>query len=151
MYWKGKKRSEATKLKISRNNGSYWLGKTMPPEIRAKLGHKGHPFYKGGEKGWFKKGRENLNYVDGTYKNPYPKEFTASLKLKVRVRDNYTCCLCGRTEREELEEFNRVLCVNHIDFIKENCRLENLNTLCLRCNVRINRDRDYWSNYFNGL
>ena len=25
---------------------------------------------------------------------------------------------------------------------------ENLNTLCLRCNVKINRERDYWTNYF---
>jgi len=81
--------------------------------------------------------------------NPYPSEFNLELKLKIRKRDNFTCCLCGRTEREELEELNRVLCINHIDFNKNNCKENNLNTLCLRCNVKINRERDYWKNYFN--
>lgn len=84
----------------------------------------------------------------GISKNPYPKEFNYSLKLEIRTRDNFTCCRCGKTEREELEEINRVLCVNHIDFDKENLYQENLNTLCLRCNVQINRDRDYWTDFF---
>ncbi|MEK6879396.1 MAG: hypothetical protein AABY22_07310 [Nanoarchaeota archaeon] len=73
------------------------------------------------------------------------------MKLKVRTRDNFICVLCGRTEREELEELNRVLCVNHIDFDKNNCKEENLNTLCLRCNVKINRKREYWTDYFNNI
>lgn len=93
-------------------------------------------------------GKEHWNWKGGISFNPYPKEFNKELKLKVRKRDNFTCCLCGRTEREELEEFNQVLCVNHIDFDKNNCKLENLNTLCVRCNVKINRERDYWANYF---
>ena len=50
---------------------------------------------------------------------------------------------------EELEELNRILCVNHIDFNKQNCKEDNLNTLCLRCNVKINRNREYWTNYFS--
>jgi hypothetical protein len=96
-------------------------------------------------------GSKHWNWQGGTIPNPYPKEFTSELKLKIRIRDNFTCCLCGRTEREELEELNRVLCVNHIDFDKKNCREENLNTLCLRCNIKINRERDYWTNYFNTI
>ena len=94
-------------------------------------------------------GEKHWNWQDGLSNNPYPKEFNTKLKLKIRQRDNFTCCLCGKTEREELEELNRVLCVNHIDFNKDNCKEENLNTLCLRCNVKINRNRDYWTNYFN--
>ena len=91
------------------------------------------------------------NWKGGISFNPYPKEFNAKLKLKIRQRDNFTCCLCRKTEREELEELNRILCVNHIDFDKNNCKEENLNTLCVRCNVKINREREYWTNYFNNL
>ena len=83
------------------------------------------------------------------YKNSeYPEKFNKQLKFKIRTRDNFTCCLCGKTEREELEELNRVLCVNHIDFNKNNCKTSNLNTLCLRCNIKINRKREYWEEYF---
>lgn len=95
------------------------------------------------------KGEKHWNWKGGISNNPYPSEFNITLKLKIRTRDNFTCCLCGKTEREELEELNRILCVNHVDFDKNNCKEENLNTLCLRCNVKINREREYWTNYFN--
>ena len=72
-------------------------------------------------------------------------------KERVRKRHNVTCCVCGRTEREELEELNRALCVNHIDFNKQNCAESNLNTLCIRCNVKINRNREYWMDFFSTL
>jgi len=58
--------------------------------------------------------------------------------------------LCGKTEEEELKELGRVLCVNHIDFNKNNLSLNNLNTLCLRCNVTINYNRNKYLNYFQG-
>jgi len=162
---------------------------------------KGHPIYKGSEKGWFKKGqkfgkRKHIRKGHPSYKskersrkisesklgnknpmkrrdvafkatrhrvgsrpwnygtsvcNPYPPEFNARLRLKIRTRDNFICCLCGKTEVEELEELNRVLAVNHIDFNKNNNEEINLNTLCLRCNVKINGNRDYWKNYFQKL
>lgn len=94
------------------------------------------------------RGENNPNWWGGLKKNPYPAEFNKLLKEKIRKKYDYTCCLCGRTEREELEELNQVLCVNHIDFDKNNCKEENLNTLCVRCNVKINREREYWTNYF---
>lgn len=96
-----------------------------------------------------KRGDEHPDWAGGKSKIRYPTEFNTELKRKIRERDNYTCCICGKTEREELEELNRVLCVNHIDFDKNNCSESNLNTLCLRCNVKINRQRDYWTDYFN--
>ena len=94
------------------------------------------------------KKENHWNWKGGISRNPYPPEFHDELKLRIRVRDNFTCVLCCRTEREELEELNRVLCVNHIDFNKNNCVDDNLNTLCVRCNVKINREREYWADYF---
>ncbi|OGL46474.1 MAG: hypothetical protein A2W05_07155 [Candidatus Schekmanbacteria bacterium RBG_16_38_10] len=95
-----------------------------------------------------RRGENHPDWKGGISKIRYPREFNNELKLKIRTRDNFTCCLCGQTEREELEELNRVLCINHIDFDKNNCKENNLNTLCLRCNVKINREREYWSDYF---
>ncbi len=96
-----------------------------------------------------RKGELNGSWKGGISNNPYPKEFNTKLKLKIRTRDRFTCLICGKTEREELEELNRVLCVNHIDFNKNNCKESNLNTLCLRCNIKINREREYWVDFFN--
>lgn len=128
---------------------SWTKGKPRPKstrdKIRKTLKLKGiKPLYR-----YNKTGKEHWHWKGGVINNPYPKEFTPKLKLKIRTRDNFICCLCGKTEREELEELNRVLCVNHIDFNKNNCNEKNLNTLCLRCNVKINREREYWTNYFN--
>ncbi len=93
-------------------------------------------------------GDKNGSWLNGLSRRKYPSTFNASLKLLIRTRDNFTCCLCLRTEKEEFEEFNKSLCVNHINFDKADCRAENLNTLCLRCNVKINKERDYWTKYF---
>ena len=172
---KGKKLSDETKKKITKyhknNPVKFWLGKKRPlfsketrkkmsetrkgiklsEETKRKIGLAGK-----GRIAWNKgkilpqfSGENNSNWKGGISQNPYPKEFNFELKLKIRKRDNFTCCLCRKTEREELEELNRILCVNHIDFDKNNCNENNLNTLCLRCNVKINRERDYWTNYFN--
>jgi hypothetical protein len=118
-YWAGKKRSEETCKKFS------------VAQLKRFSNKENHP-----------------RWLGGLSLNPYPTEFNNKLKLNIRTRDNFTCCLCGKTEREELEDFNQVLCVNHIDFDKNNCKEENLNTLCVRCNAKINRERDYWTHYF---
>ena len=133
----GKKLSLKTRLKISQAT----KGKSKPftQEHRRKIS----------ETHWDSSGDKNPMWKGGVSKNPYPKEFNSSLKLKIRHRDNFTCQLCGRTEREELEELNRVLCVNHIDFNKKNCKENNLNTLCVRCNTKINKDREFWTDHFN--
>lgn len=115
------------------------LGVKLSEETKKKIGKTKKERYKK---------EEHWNWKGGIALNPYPTEFSRSLKLKIRTRDNFTCVLCKRTEREELEELNRVLSVNHIDFDKNNCNENNLNTLCMRCNVKINRDREYWTNYF---
>lgn len=142
------KHSEETKEKIKNANtdklrklAETKRGIKRDPSIGRKISQskKGIAYFSG-ETHW--------NWKGGISKNPYPKQFNNFLKLKIRTRDNFTCCICGRMEQEELEELNQKLCVNHIDFNKNNCNESNLNTLCLRCNVKINREREYWTNYF---
>jgi hypothetical protein len=123
------KMSNSKKGKPGNNKGKHWKVKDT-----SKMGMKKEKHY---------------NWKGGISENPYPKEFNSELKLKIRTKYNFTCCLCGKTEREEIEALNRVLCVNHIDFDKQNCREENLNVLCLKCNIQINREREYYTNLFN--
>lgn len=153
-HQKGRKHTNESKLKMSislkgkkkilsteqiKKNSERMIGHKNPAkklEIRQKIS-------------LANSGKNHYNWKGGISKNPYPKEFNCELKRKIRERDNFTCCLCGRTEREELEELNQSLCVNHIDFDKQNCKENNLNTLCTRCNVAINRKREYYTNFFN--
>lgn len=144
--------TKPNKGSFKKGHVSFNKGKKLSPEQRkklslSKLGNTNG--FKKGIPGSIHRGREHYNWKGGISSNPYPTEFNKELKIKIRMRDNFTCCLCLRTEREELEELNRVLCVNHIDFNKNNCSEENLNTLCLKCNISINRQREFWTYYFN--
>jgi len=83
------------------------------------------------------KGKGNPRYLDGRSFEKYPSEFNASLKLKIRKRDNFTCQLCGISEKEHIEKFRRVLEVHHKDHNRKNCKESNLMTLCKQCNLRV--------------
>jgi len=137
----GKKHSKMTILQQSKIK----KGKHFSPKTEFK---KGKINERRGKEFLQIKGEKHWNWKGGISENPYPKEFNLILKLKIRTRDNFTCCLCGKTEAEELKELNRVLCVNHINYDKNNCEEENLNTLCLRCNIKVNKEREFWINYF---
>ena len=73
-------------------------------------------------------------YIDGRYKNDpnsdfnlYGGEFTIELKKIIRLRDNYTCQICGK---------KRSTTVHHIDYNKLNNIENNLITLCQSCHAR---------------
>ena len=52
------------------------------------------------------------------------------------------------TEEEHIIVLGEALTVHHIDYDKENCKENNLITLCKQCNSRVNFNRKYWTNYF---
>jgi DNA-directed RNA polymerase subunit RPC12/RpoP len=85
-----------------------------------------------------KKGKLSHFYIDGKSREPYPQEFNESLKNKIRKRDNYICQVCNRQGRA----------VHHIDYNKFNCKDINLITLCNKCNLKANANRNYWYAYF---
>jgi len=106
------------------NNGRFGLPVSKETRSRLSLGHGGTgiPF-------------ENTDY--GT-------EFTKELKEQVRKRDNHKCQICGALQID----LGYKLSVHHIDYDKLNCILNNLVSLCKRCHMSTNTNREYWIQYF---
>jgi len=92
-------------------------------------------------------GDRSHQWLDGKSFEPYAKEFNEQLKELIRDRDNYICQKCGVPESELL----RKLAIHHIDYAKKNCLPSNLISLCDSCNGKVNRNRDYWKEYFTDL
>ena len=92
-------------------------------------------------------GNLNINFVDGS-SGIYPLEFNDKLKAKIRIRDNYECQNCSMTEEEHIIVVGKVLSIHHIDYDKQNCKENNLITLCDSCNNRANSNRNYWIEFY---
>lgn len=86
----------------------------------------------------------NPNYIDGRKNLPYPIEFNESLKELIRNRDNRKCQLCGCPEIENCQR----LSIHHIDYNKANLNKNNLISLCRSCSGEVNKNRDYWRDFF---
>lgn len=90
------------------------------------------------------RGPMNYFWIDGRSreKNPYPEEWSETLRRRIRERDHYTCQLSGKKSAN---------CVHHIDYNKKNCDPNNLITLSLSSNSKVNSNREYWTAYFREL
>lgn len=86
----------------------------------------------------------NPNYIHGGGYEPYTKEFNKTLKEQIRTSDNRMCMICGKNEKQLI----RKLDVHHIDYDKENLKKKNLISLCQKCHLKTNSNRDYWFAYF---
>lgn len=154
-YRKGKLLSKSTKRKISKslsgkNNHNY--GKKHSKETRIKISNalkgKKLSLQTRLKMSQMRKGKNNGRWLGGISYFPYTQEFSKELKSKIRCRDNHTCQNCGITEEEHVKKFKTVLSVHHIDYNKQNCKEDNLITVCNLCNVKANTNRDYWFAYY---
>jgi len=89
-------------------------------------------------------GSKNPSWRGGISNKPYLFDFNEELKESIRERDNYTCQLCGKTNEECLEKWNRRLDIHHIDYNKKNSQDYNLISLCHPCHQKTNFNRTYW-------
>ena len=87
------------------------------------------------------------NWQGGKSFEKYPREFNKKLKDFIRKRDNYICQKCYIFE-ENLEGLRKKLVIHHIDYYKQNCKKDNLITLCHRCNSKVEKYKGYWTNFF---
>jgi hypothetical protein len=99
----------------------------------------------------YKNPENHPNWLGGLSRLPYTIEFNASLKESIRDRDNHKCQNCGKTEEQEIKDYNKVLAIHHIDYDKENCQDTNLISLCCECNTKANKNRDYWFAFFTEI
>jgi len=77
---------------------------------------------------------------------PYCYEWSfKEFKDLIKERDGHRClnpyCF-GNYER---------LCIHHIDYNKKNCEPDNLITLCISCNGRANKDRDWHKAWYKAI
>ena len=89
-------------------------------------------------------GSNNGNWIDGRSYEPYTSEFNNKLREKIRKRDNYLCQKCRKPEMSEGQR----LAVHHIDYNKKNNSQQNLITLCVKCNSKVNTNRKKWKIFF---
>ena len=88
-------------------------------------------------------------YVKGEIQKIRDSQEYIKVRETVFNRDNFTCQNCSMTEEKHIDTVGKVLTIHHIDYNKYNCLPENLISLCDRCNVIANYNRDYWFAYFN--
>jgi DNA-directed RNA polymerase subunit RPC12/RpoP len=92
-------------------------------------------------------------YIHGKGYESYPIEFKESLKYSIRIRDSFTCQneKCNLTEEEHMIIYGKKLDIHHIDYNKQNCKEENLISLCRKCNNLVNKNRIKWIKYFKKI
>ncbi len=139
---KGFKKDGSFVGKVFQKGNQNWLGRKHNEESKRKnrLWHIGKKYSEETNKKKGSKGEKNYFWEGGITNNPYSIDWTETLKRSIRERDNYICQLCS--------QYGNV--VHHIDYDKKNSNPTNLITLCKKCHIKTNFNRNYWLNYFKG-
>ncbi|MBA3052294.1 MAG: HNH endonuclease [Candidatus Omnitrophica bacterium] len=90
------------------------------------------------------RGEAHPNWQGGKSFEPYGLKFNKQLKERIRIRDNFICQECGKTQNE----LKRKLAIHHIDYCKQNNNPDNLVSLCVSCHPKTNFGRKEWENYY---
>lgn len=97
-------------------------------------------------------GNENGNWRGGSSFEPYCEIFSQkSFKEMIINRDKNVCQKCGITRMLSLKVYGFDLSIHHINYIKKDCDLLNLVTLCNSCNSIANGNREFWKSYYQKL
>lgn len=122
-----KPHSLETRLKMS-------LSHKGKKPIQACLANKGKPRKQATKDkiGLANSGINHYAYNPNKPRVNYPIEWGNILREAIRKRDNYCCRECGLSQ----ENNGKRLTVHHIDKNKNNCKQENLITLCKKCHAR---------------
>jgi len=74
--------------------------------------------------------------------------FTNELKEFIRKRDGFKCQNCKKSQKQEFKKLKRRLTIHHIDYNKQNCKKNNLITLCHECNIKANKNRKFYKIFY---
>ncbi len=92
------------------------------------------------------RGENNPNWKGGTSAEPYCWNWDSQeFKDIIKSRDDYKC------QNPSCWGNSKILNVHHIDYVKKNCDLLNLITICCSCNGRANYNRDDWQMLYEGI
>lgn len=141
---------------IGLNDKSYYIWVACPKCNQNRWQTKGHtkksPFCREcsmKRAGAKHQGDKAVQWLGGISFEPYGYEFNNTLREQIRIRDNYTCQLCGTPQN------GKKLSVHHIDYCKKNNYLSNLISLCPNkpnsCHSKTGHNRDYWMKYFTTI
>ena len=92
-------------------------------------------------------GEKHPNWQGGISFAPYPTGWVEVLKESIRTRDHHSCQLCDVKQEKLLKKLD----VHHIDYDKKNLDPKNLISLCRRCHIRTNDNREKWIDLFHQL
>jgi len=77
---------------------------------------------------------------------PYcPIWLDKKFKESILERDNYQC------QNPDCWGTSEKICGHHIDYDKKNCDPSNIIIVCNSCNVRANKDREYWMEFYQEI
>jgi 5-methylcytosine-specific restriction endonuclease McrA len=88
-------------------------------------------------------GEKHHFWKGGISFGPYSPDFNNKLKRKIKIRDNYTCLICGKETQK--------LAVHHINYDKLNSNEQNLISLCYSCHSKTNSNREHWIKFFESI
>ncbi len=140
-------------------NPNFYVGKNNP--MFGRIGQL-NPAYKNGLPKCLDCDKELSDYksircksCDGIFKTihglsylPYTSDFCKKVRFEILERDNFICQYCSMTKEQHLKLYNRQIEVHHINYNKIDSNHSNLITLCKKCNIRANFNRDYWYAYY---
>lgn len=121
-YWKGKHRSETTKIKLScigRGKTSNFKGYKHTASSKQKISNsnKGrkHTDKTKNKISEAHSGEKSYLWRGGISFDPYCPKFNETFKEKIRDRFDRVCLICGKTEKTN----GKKLSVHHVDYNKE--------------------------------
>lgn len=151
---KGKSRSEEVKRKISQTRTERLADGmiTISEETKQKMANsrrgRKHSDETCKKMSLAATGEKSSQWKGGISCEPYcdvwlDKDFKESIK----DRDDNKCQNPGcRGNCDHLP-----LTIHHIDYVKKNCRPDNLITVCVGCNFRANAHREYWTVFYQEI
>ena len=151
----GKHHSEKTKLKMSKaqkGDKSYMYGRQCSGETKLKMSiaKKRDAMY----------GMANPAWRGGISFEPYCIFFNDGFKERVREYWNRKCMVCGKTEKEIMEEMKKEgkrafrLSVHHVTYNKETCcdvSFPLFVALCIKCHRKTHNNEEYWIQEFKRI
>jgi len=133
MYGKPVSEETRTKLSVAGMGNNRLLGHEHSPETIQKMSDA-------------QRGKNHWNWKGGMTDQPYCEIFRdKDFRTMIMERDNHEC------QNPDCWGKSKKLCPHHINYVKKDCSPKNLITLCISCNARANKDREWHSAYYNTM